>query len=323
MSSGTSVPSVTDPTSPASSFGKADRPAIEILGYGFTVRNASCDIIWPIARPSVVAYATGLALWSLAGSDDLGWMSYYNPIAPQYSDDGTRLCGAFGKRLFDYEGSVDQIATVAGRLQADVASRRATAMVLSPLDNAGRAGREFPCAIAVQYFVRESQLCCVTHMRAQQAFTVLPIDAFLFLSLQHHLAALLGVGVGPYIHFSGTYHVYEAEREAITAFTVSPPPVLRFGPMFDAVKNVRALLDLERRVRTAARAGDENALLVIAGDQVFSDQSYYDDCARVLVTFGLCVVGSLDAAKAYASRARPSFGDALMALTNGKKQSGR
>src|SRR5713101_3118442 len=114
---GQSVPSVTEPTSPASNFGKADRPAIELLGYSFQVNNPYSSLFLSDVRVIRLPYCIGLFLWSIAGSNSVDWLSYYNPMARQFSDDGIQLCGAFGKRLLAYSDTINQIEAICARLK--------------------------------------------------------------------------------------------------------------------------------------------------------------------------------------------------------------
>ena len=163
---GNSVPSVQDPSSPASGFGTADRPSIELIGYSFEVQNPLACIVDSDARPLRLAYCVGSLLWTLNGSNDLAHLQGYHPDARNFSDDGISLSGAFGKRLFRSAGKIDQIAAIAERLLADPASRRTFAAICNAEDNV-RQTREYPCCIGVQYFLRGGRLHSLTHMRAQ------------------------------------------------------------------------------------------------------------------------------------------------------------
>ncbi len=182
LTSGRPVPSVRDPYSVASNFGGADRPAVELLGYGFEIRDPSAALLYSKALPLRLDYCFGLLCWSLSGSDDAKILSYYHPAATRFSDDGSHLSGAFGHRLFCHkDGSqIDAILNLLGR---DPASRRAVAFIADARDNFTRSV-EYPCAVSMHFFVRDGMLHAILHMRAQQALFVLPYDAFLFMSLQ-------------------------------------------------------------------------------------------------------------------------------------------
>src|SRR5271157_3501223 len=196
--SGERVDSVLDPLSKASNFGRGDRPSRELLAHLFVVSNpANCLVSGPIVRLHL-PYCFGLLAFSLSGSNRLDTLHYYRPGATEYSDDGWTLSGAFGSRLRGLNGEMDQLAAVIKRLVNDPASRRTYSAIIKAEDNL-IPSREYPCAAGVQLFLRNGRLTMLTVMRAQQAFTVLPYDAFLFMAMQLVLAAQLGVDVGTYM----------------------------------------------------------------------------------------------------------------------------
>lgn len=209
------VPSVLGAFSKASNFGKGDRPWIELIGYGFTCQNSRPSILTSAAFRTHVPYLLGLLAWTLDGRDDLDSLYYYRRAAADYSDDGATMCGAFGARMRATRNGRTQLAAVLERLRHDPSSRRTFIPIIEARDNLIES-REYPCAAGVQLFVRGGALHWLTLMRAQQALTVLPYDASLFSLMQHFIAAELGLEVGSYGHFSGTFHIYEDERSLAT-----------------------------------------------------------------------------------------------------------
>jgi hypothetical protein len=94
--SGERVEAVSDPTSVGSGFGTLERPTYELLGYGFRVTDPrSCQILSP-PRITNLPYCIGNLAWTVAGSDHLRWIAYFNPRGSNFSDDEVRLFGAFG-----------------------------------------------------------------------------------------------------------------------------------------------------------------------------------------------------------------------------------
>ena len=290
--SGEKVESVLDPLSKASNFGMADRPSRELLAHLLVISNpANCLVSGPIVRLHL-PYCFGLLAFSLSGSNRLETLHYYRPGATEYSDDGWTLSGAFGSRLRGSDGAMDQLAAVIGRLAEDPASRRTYSAIIKSEDNL-IPSREYPCAAGIQLFLRKGRLAMLTVMRAQQAFTVLPYDAFLFMAMQLVLAAQLGVPVGEYMHFSGTFHVYEAEEDAIIEtlnselkHAVLPLPPQGAGPGSEFVGK---LVSLESRLRELASSGDRRALI----EAVYSEDGgdLLTVVRRVLGHFALRKVG--------------------------------
>jgi thymidylate synthase len=114
------------------------------------------------------------------------------------------LNGAFGHRLYGPDHTRDQLAAVLQRIARDPAHRRTYATILREEDNFLQS-REYPCAAGVQLFLRNGCLTWLTVMRAQQALTVLPYDAFLFMQLHQISASQLGTELAgnPGQHFCG------------------------------------------------------------------------------------------------------------------------
>ena len=254
---GRAAPPVTDPLSPASRFGEAERPALELLAFQLRVGDATSALVAGIPWQADLPYAAALLLWTVAGSDDIAWLAYYHPEARLYADDAAHSSGAFGYRLRG--GPIDQFQAVLQRLREDSGTRRAAAVVFAP-DDAATTSREVPCCLAIQYFIRDGRLHAVTTMRAQHALKVLQYDAFVFMCIQCLLAAELGVSTGDYYHISGTFHIFEEERglaehtAAATArsVTVAPVPV-----GLDAY--LECVSTYERELRQAALSGDVRA----------------------------------------------------------------
>ncbi|MDF3290677.1 thymidylate synthase [Streptomyces silvisoli] len=278
LTEGREVPSVRDPLSKASDFGRNDRPYRELIAYQSRIQDpTSCLAVSP-HLPINLSYCFGLLAWSLDGRNDVGTPAYYRRGAHEYSDDQHTLSGAFGHRLLTANGN--QLEEVVGRIERDPAHRRAFALVLEPEDNF-RQSREYPCAVGVHLFLRDGALTWLTVMRAQQALTVLPYDAFLFMGMQQYAASLLNVPCGPYIHQSGTFHFYENEA-GLANKIVEEPALAASLPAFPgttdgARETARELIDFELRLRQAAEAGDVSVVDAIAQRKANTD---FADVAR-------------------------------------------
>ena len=155
-------------------------------------------------------YAVGLLVWSLNGSDEAEWLSYYHPNVKNIFPDASHLSGSFGKRIFNYKNHLNQANEVVNKLRKHPTTRRTSILISEPNDHKGE-NIEFPCAIATQYFIRDNKLHSITFMRAQSAMAVMPYDVFLFMNIQIFIANQLGLEVGCYTHNCGTIHIYEDE----------------------------------------------------------------------------------------------------------------
>jgi hypothetical protein len=170
------------------------------------------------------------------------------------------LSGAFGKRLFQYRNEIDQIAAIVKRLRIDHTSRRTFAAICDGEDNV-RTSREYPCCIGLQYFLRQGRLHSITYMRAQHALLILPYDAFLFMVLQCIVAARLGVTVGTYRHISGTFHIYETERQFADRVLTDPLRSIEIDHPDGSDTELADIVQFEESARSSGRARDTRSLL--------------------------------------------------------------
>lgn len=309
---GQSVGSVKDPLSTASAFGSADRPAIELIGYSFQVNNPFSSLFLCSERVIRAPYCVGLLLWSLAGSNSLGWLSFYNPLARQYSDDDATLCGAFGKRLFAYEDKINQIDAVCARLLKDPNSRRTVAVICTPEDNV-RASREYPCCVGVQYFLRNGFLHAVTHMRAQSALIVLPYDAFLFMALQCVIAARLGATAGIYKHIAGTFHIYEDERQQAERVLDNGARPVSIGDISASESDWRQLFEFEEQLRTATSVETLNKITTGLDTRSLRSNSFIDQAKIILQLNALSKLNIRDRITELLGTLRPPLRDLVVA----------
>jgi thymidylate synthase len=263
LSEGRTVKGIRDVRSPGSHFGESVRDTIEIIGHSFEVTDPYASYVVSRARPLRLAYCLGSLVWTLNGSDNLEEIAFYNPRGCAFSDDGVHLSGAFGKRLFRYNEHLNQIDLILAKLKGDESSRRTTAMILVPTDQAS-GSREYPCAIGVQYLLRDGRLNAITFMRSQSAALVLPYDSFLFMSLQCALSQRLGVEPGTYVHVSGSFHFYADEFDTVRRVVEQDVTTLGLRDFLGPLLSFDRIRDFEPKVRLACERGDVGALNALA-----------------------------------------------------------
>jgi thymidylate synthase len=284
LEEGERVPGVRDSTSVGSNFGLSDRPTRELIGHAFEIADPSASVVVSPKRSAHLEFSVGLFLWTLAGSDNESWIRYYNPRASDFSEDGVHLSAAFGRRLFT-ESGVDQLEAIAKRMTSDPHTRRSAATILLPHDNQSPT-RDYPCAIAVQYFQRDDALHALTFMRSQSALRVLPYDVFVFMNLQRWFAARMGLKAGTYKHISSSLHLYEDEvaaSESLIEAGVATAHMSSFGAADDLP--LEELLSMEADLRTAVRSTSTSPVRR-AVSQALDDAgsaSFYRDCRTVLL----------------------------------------
>jgi thymidylate synthase len=241
------VEPVLDEDSVGSGFGSEFRRTIELRPFLFRVKDpARCLIESPARQPSL-SYVVGQWIWTMAGSEDLDQIAYYNRRGYMFSEDGARLPGAFGARIRRSAG--DQLERALRLLRRDPGTRRASILIADAGD--GRSTmRDFPCATGLHLMLRHGKLEMITSMRSQSALMVLPYDAALFMMLHVWAAAELGMECGPHTWIANSFHLYEDEvvrARQVLEEGIRPVAVPKQGnsPERDLIQ----LIEFERRVR--------------------------------------------------------------------------
>jgi thymidylate synthase len=212
-SSGSIVASSGDRFSVGSEFGKHQRTTKEMMMYSFIIDNPRNRVIFDENRRLNLPFAMANAVWMLLGSNSLEFINFYNARGTFFSDDGSTLHGAHGKRIFNTDG-INQVRGIVERLRRDPFSRRTVSVIYHPVDNVTES-KDIPCAIAIQFLQRDGKLHAMVFMRSQSAAMVLPYDVFAFTFLQEFLATELKLEIGYYYHTSASFHYYLDEEELI------------------------------------------------------------------------------------------------------------
>lgn len=173
-------------------------------------------------------------------------------IAPQferYVEKDGHFHGAYGQRI----GM--QMLSVERKLRADPGTRQAVVTLWDPwLDNVTGMS-DYPCTVALNFYVRGGKLEMNTLMRSNDVWLGLPYDLFQFTQLQLSLANALACDVGYYYHTVWSLHLYERDTAKATMFTgtrqydahsevYQPSGFGVFGKTFaDVMTSARGVLD--------------------------------------------------------------------------------
>jgi thymidylate synthase len=237
------------------------------------------------------AFAVAEALWILSGTDD-PWIHEYNPRLAAYVGAG-RPAGAYGPRIRDWGGRLDQIDAVIRRLTRDHDSRRAVVQIFDPArDHAEEV--DVPCTLSHRVLIRSGELHLITTMRSQDVWLGLPYDIFTATLLQELMAGWLGVAVGTYHLSVDSLHLYEADLASAERIT-SPP--------FSSVPDCRPVA-VDRSEFTAV-VGQ-----CLAGER--RDEDGWWDFAMVLKSFRLWRSGARPQAVEVARAIPTRLGQALV-----------
>ena len=110
----------------------------------------------------------------------------------------------------------DQLPFILEELRRNPSTRRAVMLVR---DKAADMGSDDPaCLQHIQYFIRDSKLCCKILFRSNDATKASFMNAFALIMLQKRIADELGIEVGEYVHRANSYHCYEKDFELLEGY---------------------------------------------------------------------------------------------------------
>lgn len=159
------------------------------------------------------------AAWILAGRNDLGYLTAFNPKMAEFSDNGRSLAGAYGPRI------TSQVDYVVEKLVADRDTRQATLTIWTPNP---QPSRDLPCTVAMDFKIRRDRLNAHVFMRSSDLWLGVPYDVFSFAMVASYIAARyreimtapLGGGeldLGTLYLTAASMHVYEEHWDALPA----------------------------------------------------------------------------------------------------------
>jgi thymidylate synthase len=114
--------------------------------------------------------------------------------------------GGYGIRAFGQLGRVFDL------LNRDPDSRQAVVTIHDGKQDLLRQTKDVPCTLALQFMVRNGELCLRVTMRSNDVWLGLPYDVVQFMILQQAMASALQLDVGWYHHSVGSLHLYDRDR---------------------------------------------------------------------------------------------------------------
>jgi thymidylate synthase len=249
------------------------------LGHELVVGPGPLSIpLSPSRRPDVT-FACAQLLWVLAGAEDAASIGFYNPRAEVFADVNAHLSGAVGPRL---GGGRNFLLHNLRLLRRDPATRRAVIPLIYP-DDLLNSSRDFPCGLALQFFLREGALTTVCFMRSQSALMVMPYDLVLFRGIQHVLASELGVPVGQYVHLTSSMHIYDEELISAQLIVDEPPHDVNFGVVDGGFRAADKCIRFEATVREAVCRDDQSIISKMVSEVHGEPKSFWDEVRIILL----------------------------------------
>ena len=247
---------------------------VEEIGVLLKLRNPRARLSRTETKGKIFS-CLGELVWYLSKSNSLRFIEYYLPYYKVNSVDGQSLHGAYGPRLFNLHGKVDQMANVLELLRRKQDTRRAVIQLFDGEDLKDKGNKDVPCTCTLQFLVRKRKLYMVANMRSNDAFWGLPHDIFAFTMLQEIMARSLGVELGTYKHSVGSLHLYDTHIAQAQRYlnegwqeTVPMPPM----PLGDPWPEVATLVKVEARIRRGGKLTDKE----------LESKGYWPDLARLL-----------------------------------------
>jgi thymidylate synthase len=251
---------------------------IELSGVVLELKN-------PLARLSrtetkgTLFSCLGETLWYLAKSNQLHFIKYYIRSYGQFAERDGTVHGAYGPRLFNMRGRVNQIKDVIRLLRRKPSSRQAVVQLFNAED-LKRNYNDVPCTCTIQFLVRKGALNTIVHMRSNDAFLGLPHDVFAFTFIQELVARSLKLNLGTYKHMVGSLHIYDSDKAKVKKFLkeryqsrIAMPPM----PAGDPWSNLKKLIKAEALIRQGSRAQIDR----------YRIPNYWADLMRLLQIFSL------------------------------------
>lgn len=177
-------------------------------------------------------------LWVIAGRNDLAWLVGYLPRAPDFSDDGKTWRAAYGPRLRNWAGQIDQFDEWRQLLIADPATRRAVGTLFDPAQDFVRETKDVPCNNWLSWLLRDGHLNLSVAIRSNDAMWGFSgVNAFEWSVLQEVMAFWVGAEIGDATFLATSYHLYDRHYDRAGAiasrfYGVSPYDFGVMSPKF-------------------------------------------------------------------------------------------
>ena len=230
--------------------------------------------------------ALGELLWYLSGSNELGFIDYYLKGGYEAEPGTNAVWGAYGPRLLNMRGSINQIDQIKELLLSKRTSRQAVIQLFDAADIATER-KDVPCTCTLQFTIRKTGLDLLVSMRSNDAYRGLPHDIFAFTMIQELMARDLGLNIGRYKHAAGSLHLYDELNGKVSDFLDEgwhepiPMPEMPEGSQWS---QIQVVLSAEAQIR----AGHDLDVKTLGLN------SYWADIVRLLKVY---LLTRADAAK--------------------------
>ena len=228
----------------------------ERLFTAFTLLNPVDRICYHEVRRINIVFLFAEVLWYLKGDNSLDFIAYYCPAMKKFSADQKTLQGsAYGTKIFNWQGHLNQWQCICDELKKDPDSKRAVIHIRDPIEMMYRNNIDATCTLTLQFLIREGRLIMITSMRANDMYRGAVSDVFSFTFIHELMSRQLGLEPGSYHHQVGSTHIYEPDYEKAKALLASKKERQHYSFMFplmpegDNWKHIDRVLEYEEQLR--------------------------------------------------------------------------
>lgn len=188
---------------------------LEVYPLALTVSNPlnRCYVI--PNRYNCIFSTIAETMWVLAGRDDIDFLEFYLKRAKDFSDDGATWRGAYGPRIFDWNG-INQFKECIHALRENPKTTRACIAIFDPERDHNIAKKDIPCNNWIQFYIKDDLLHMNVSLRANDlVWGFSGINFFEWSTLQELAAYWLKIGIGSYNHFVGNMVIFDRHFDRI------------------------------------------------------------------------------------------------------------
>jgi thymidylate synthase len=200
----------------------------EHTGVTVHVNNSRNNVLVNSGRDLNYRFMVAEWMWISLGLDDVATIARYNKEIAKFSDDGERMAGAYGPRLYR------QLGFILNKLQEDKDTRQA---VLELWQANPPKSKDIPCTLTLQFLYRSGRLDLIVNMRSSDVWLGLPYDFFTFSMILNMVAAEMAWVAGSVTMHLGSSHLYEINWDAADvamrtykSYTMESPALTSYLP---------------------------------------------------------------------------------------------
>lgn len=214
--------------------------------------TSKIDMNYPILVNPIRAinykFMAAECFWILSGDNTVEGIAPYMQIIKTFSDDGVTFFGAYGPKV------TSQISYIINKLDADPNTRQATLTIWR--ENPPET-KDYPCTIAMSFFIRNDAIHCHTTMRSNDLWLGRPYDVFNFSMITNAIRLWLKkkYKLGSLYLTATSMHLYENNFE-------NAHEVLEMGPSKSPkIKDFSSPIELMESLDQVRQTGDISCLL--------------------------------------------------------------